>query len=105
MDSKCEMEGWGAAGFGHCWLWFWKWKLLTRMNYKRSYRLSSRNRKQLRPYFDLTNAVRFGNLEFKKITEKCADTFSKDRTHNLVVMADSLYYTKFKLYCKPGMEH
>ncbi|KAF8400205.1 hypothetical protein HHK36_013501 [Tetracentron sinense] len=30
--------------------------------------------------------------------------FSIKRQHALIVMADSLYYSKFKLYCKPGME-
>lgn len=42
--------------------------------------------KALRPYFELTNAVRIGDLElFKKVTEKFSDTFDKDRTHNLIV--------------------
>ncbi|GAB2289254.1 hypothetical protein Dimus_023559 [Dionaea muscipula] len=40
----------------------------------------------LRPYFELTNAVRIGDLElFRKVAEKFADTFNKDRTHNLIV--------------------
>uniref|UniRef100_A0A453CT43 Uncharacterized protein n=1 Tax=Aegilops tauschii subsp. strangulata TaxID=200361 RepID=A0A453CT43_AEGTS len=30
--------------------------------------------------------------------------FSVKRQHALMTIADSLYYTKFKLYCKPGME-
>lgn len=42
--------------------------------------------KALRPYFDLTNAVRIGDLElFRKVAEKFADTFSNDCTHNLIV--------------------
>ncbi|XP_057533081.1 probable 26S proteasome non-ATPase regulatory subunit 3 [Amaranthus tricolor] len=40
----------------------------------------------LRPYFELTNAVRIGDLElFRKVTEKFSSTFDKDRTHNLIV--------------------
>ncbi|OAY52295.1 probable 26S proteasome non-ATPase regulatory subunit 3 [Manihot esculenta] len=40
----------------------------------------------LRPYFELTNAVRIGDLElFKSVAEKFSTTFSSDRTHNLIV--------------------
>ncbi|CAI0468822.1 unnamed protein product [Linum tenue] len=40
----------------------------------------------LRPYFELTNAVRIGDLElFKSVAEKFSATFSVDRTHNLIV--------------------
>ncbi|KAJ8764984.1 hypothetical protein K2173_010452 [Erythroxylum novogranatense] len=40
----------------------------------------------LRPYFELTNAVRIGDLElFKSVAEKFSSTFSQDRTHNLIV--------------------
>ncbi|OUZ99780.1 Proteasome component (PCI) domain [Macleaya cordata] len=40
----------------------------------------------LRPYFELTNAVRIGDLElFRIVAEKFASTFSSDRTHNLIV--------------------
>ncbi|KAJ9702192.1 hypothetical protein PVL29_004098 [Vitis rotundifolia] len=35
---------------------------------------------------------------------KGAQWFSMKRQHAIIVMADSLYYTKFKLYCRPGME-
>ncbi|KAL9688073.1 hypothetical protein QQ045_032486 [Rhodiola kirilowii] len=35
---------------------------------------------------------------------KGSQWFSMKRQHAIIVMADSLYYTKFKLYCKPGME-
>ncbi|KAL5201495.1 hypothetical protein ABZP36_035849 [Zizania latifolia] len=40
----------------------------------------------LTPYFELTNAVRVGDLElFRAVAEKFASTFSTDRTHNLIV--------------------
>ncbi|PKA52906.1 hypothetical protein AXF42_Ash001887 [Apostasia shenzhenica] len=35
---------------------------------------------------------------------KGSQWFSVKRQHALLILADSLYYTKFKLYCKPGME-
>ncbi|KAJ6854077.1 uncharacterized protein M6B38_100925 [Iris pallida] len=35
---------------------------------------------------------------------KGAQWFSIKRQHALIILADSLYYTKFKNYCKPGME-
>ncbi|RZC56992.1 hypothetical protein C5167_015830 [Papaver somniferum] len=35
---------------------------------------------------------------------KGAQWFTMKRQHAMIVLADSLYYTKFKLYCKPGME-
>lgn len=42
--------------------------------------------KALRPYFELTNAVRIGDLElFKAIAEKFSATFNSDGTHNLIV--------------------
>ncbi|GFS42744.1 PAM domain (PCI/PINT associated module) protein [Actinidia rufa] len=42
--------------------------------------------KALRPYFELTNAVRVGDLElFKIVAEKFSSTFSSDRTQNLIV--------------------
>ncbi|XP_031130761.1 probable 26S proteasome non-ATPase regulatory subunit 3 [Ipomoea triloba] len=42
--------------------------------------------KALRPYFELTNAVRIGDLElFRQVAEKFSSTFSKDRTNNLIV--------------------
>ncbi|GMH06927.1 hypothetical protein Nepgr_008767 [Nepenthes gracilis] len=37
--------------------------------------------------------------------QKGSQWFTMKRQHAIIVMADSLYYTKFKLYCKPGMEH
>ncbi|KAG5547621.1 hypothetical protein RHGRI_013347 [Rhododendron griersonianum] len=42
--------------------------------------------KALRPYFELTNAVRIGDLElFKNVAEKFSATFTSDGTHNLIV--------------------
>ncbi|CAK9153965.1 unnamed protein product [Ilex paraguariensis] len=42
--------------------------------------------KALRPYFELTNAVRIGDLElFRNVADKFSSTFSSDRTHNLIV--------------------
>lgn len=35
---------------------------------------------------------------------KGAQWFSVKRQHALLILADNLYYTKFKLYCRPGME-
>ncbi|KAL6331969.1 hypothetical protein AAG906_020322 [Vitis piasezkii] len=35
---------------------------------------------------------------------KGAQWFSMKRQHALIVMADNLYYSKFKDYCKPGLE-
>ncbi|XP_008811676.1 probable 26S proteasome non-ATPase regulatory subunit 3 [Phoenix dactylifera] len=43
-------------------------------------------KKALTPYFELTNAVRIGDLElFRTVAEKFAGTFSSDRTNNLIV--------------------
>ncbi|CAH1419635.1 unnamed protein product [Lactuca virosa] len=40
----------------------------------------------LRPYFDLTNAVRIGALDLlKTVAEKFSTTFTSDRTNNLIV--------------------
>uniref|UniRef100_A0A0A9DZY4 Uncharacterized protein n=1 Tax=Arundo donax TaxID=35708 RepID=A0A0A9DZY4_ARUDO len=35
---------------------------------------------------------------------KGSQWFSVKRQHALMIVADSLYYTKFKLHCRPGME-
>ncbi|XWS70601.1 hypothetical protein CRYUN_Cryun03dG0060400 [Craigia yunnanensis] len=35
---------------------------------------------------------------------KGSQWFSMKRQHAIIVMADSLYYTKFRLYCKPNMD-
>ncbi|KAK9269585.1 hypothetical protein L1049_001361 [Liquidambar formosana] len=40
----------------------------------------------------------------KKDFRKGAQWFSMKRQHALIVMADSLYYSKFRDYCKPGLE-
>ncbi|KAG6499185.1 hypothetical protein ZIOFF_038941 [Zingiber officinale] len=43
-------------------------------------------KKALSPYFELTNAVRIGDLElFRTVAEKFSGTFSSDKTHNLIV--------------------
>ncbi|GAB2215722.1 hypothetical protein Droror1_Dr00020118 [Drosera rotundifolia] len=36
---------------------------------------------------------------------KGSQWFTMKRQHAIIVMADSLYYTKFRRYCKSGMEH
>ncbi|KAL2641872.1 hypothetical protein R1flu_009459 [Riccia fluitans] len=42
--------------------------------------------KALRPYFELTNAVRIGDLElFRSVAENNASTFNADKTQNLIV--------------------
>ncbi|XP_073150035.1 glycosyltransferase BC10 isoform X2 [Henckelia pumila] len=40
----------------------------------------------------------------KKHFRKGAQWFTMKRQHAIIVMADSLYYTKFRDYCRPGME-
>ncbi|CAL9050863.1 glycosyltransferase BC10 [Musa acuminata AAA Group] len=40
----------------------------------------------------------------EKDFRKGSQWFSMKRRHALIVLADSLYYTKFKLYCKPGFD-
>ncbi|MQL95588.1 hypothetical protein Taro_028263 [Colocasia esculenta] len=40
----------------------------------------------------------------KEDWRKGSQWFSMKRQHALIVLADNLYYTKFKLYCKPGLE-
>ncbi|KAJ8530297.1 hypothetical protein K7X08_037132 [Anisodus acutangulus] len=45
-----------------------------------------RMEKALRPYFELTNAIRVGDLElFRTVAEKFSSTFSQDRTSNLII--------------------
>ncbi|PKA57870.1 hypothetical protein AXF42_Ash012409 [Apostasia shenzhenica] len=41
----------------------------------------------------------------KKDWRKGSQWFSVKRQHALVLLSDSLYYTKFKLFCKPAMEN
>ncbi|KAJ0780465.1 putative glycosyl transferase, family 14 [Helianthus annuus] len=40
----------------------------------------------------------------KKFFRKGAQWFTMKRQHAVVVLADNLYYTKFRDYCKPGMD-
>ncbi|KAI7746600.1 hypothetical protein M8C21_010204 [Ambrosia artemisiifolia] len=40
----------------------------------------------------------------KRFFRKGAQWFTMKRQHAIVVMADSLYYTKFRDYCRPGMD-
>lgn len=40
----------------------------------------------------------------KKDFRKGAQWFTMKRQHAVIIMADSLYYTKFRDYCKPGMD-
>ncbi|GMH03147.1 hypothetical protein Nepgr_004986 [Nepenthes gracilis] len=40
----------------------------------------------------------------KKYFRKGAQWFTMKRQHALIIMADSLYYSKFRNYCRPGMD-
>nr|KJB55244.1 hypothetical protein B456_009G069100 [Gossypium raimondii] len=40
----------------------------------------------------------------KAAFRKGSQWFSMKRQHAIIIMADSLYYTKFRLYCKPNFE-
>lgn len=40
----------------------------------------------------------------KKYFRKGAQWFTMKRQHAVIVMADSLYYSKFREYCRPGMD-
>ncbi|XP_015885359.3 glycosyltransferase BC10 isoform X1 [Ziziphus jujuba] len=40
----------------------------------------------------------------KRDFRKGSQWFSLKRQHAIIIMADSLYHTKFKLYCKPNMD-
>lgn len=67
-----------------------KWAVLVRLLLgeipERSIFMQPGMRKALRPYFELTNAVRIGDLElFRVVAEKNAAVFRQDRTHNLIV--------------------
>ncbi|KAI3750343.1 hypothetical protein L2E82_20977 [Cichorium intybus] len=42
-------------------------------------------------------------VEYKHF-RKGSQWFTMTRRHALLIMADSLYYKKFRLYCRPGME-
>ncbi|XP_058076990.1 probable 26S proteasome non-ATPase regulatory subunit 3 [Magnolia sinica] len=67
-----------------------KWAVIVRLLLgeipERTVFVQNGMKKALRPYFELTNAVRIGDLElFRTVAEKFASTFSTDRTHNLIV--------------------
>ncbi|OWM74950.1 probable 26S proteasome non-ATPase regulatory subunit 3 [Punica granatum] len=67
-----------------------KWAIIVRLLLgeipERTIFMQKGMEKALRPYFELTNAVRIGDLElFKSVAEKFASTFNTDRTHNLIV--------------------
>ncbi|KAI4389992.1 hypothetical protein MLD38_002151 [Melastoma candidum] len=67
-----------------------KWAVLVRLLLgeipERTIFMQRGMEKALRPYFELTNAVRIGDLElFRTVAEKFATTFNTDRTHNLIV--------------------
>ncbi|KAG9457722.1 hypothetical protein H6P81_002230 [Aristolochia fimbriata] len=67
-----------------------KWAVIVRLLLgempERTVFMQTGMKKALRPYFELTNAVRIGDLElFRNVAEKFSSTFSTDRTHNLIV--------------------
>ncbi|TYI43926.1 hypothetical protein ES332_A01G201400v1 [Gossypium tomentosum] len=67
-----------------------KWAIIVRLLLgeipERTVFMQKGMEKALRPYFELTNAVRIGDLElFRSVAEKFSTTFSSDRTHNLIV--------------------
>ncbi|KAH9694637.1 26S proteasome non-ATPase regulatory subunit 3 [Citrus sinensis] len=67
-----------------------KWAIIVRLLLgeipERTVFMQKGMEKALRPYFELTNAVRIGDLElFKSVAEKFSSTFSSDRTNNLIV--------------------
>ncbi|OAY77818.1 putative 26S proteasome non-ATPase regulatory subunit 3 [Ananas comosus] len=67
-----------------------KWAVIVRLLLgeipERTVFMQKGMKKALRPYFELTNAVRVGDLElFRTVADKFASTFSSDRTHNLIV--------------------
>ncbi|KAI0500030.1 hypothetical protein KFK09_018238 [Dendrobium nobile] len=67
-----------------------KWAIIVRLLLgeipERTVFMQKGMKKALSPYFELTNAVRIGDLElFKTVAEKFSSTFSSDRTNNLIV--------------------
>ncbi|XP_075476816.1 putative 26S proteasome non-ATPase regulatory subunit 3 [Primulina tabacum] len=67
-----------------------KWAIIVRLLLgeipERTVFMQKGMEKALRPYFELTNAVRIGDLElFKTVAEKFSSSFSSDRTNNLIV--------------------
>ncbi|KAK3193671.1 hypothetical protein Dsin_024981 [Dipteronia sinensis] len=67
-----------------------KWAIIVRLLLgeipERTVFMQKGMEKALRPYFELTNAVRIGDLElFRSVAEKFSSTFSADGTKNLIV--------------------
>ncbi|KAK8643020.1 hypothetical protein V6N13_012337 [Hibiscus sabdariffa] len=67
-----------------------KWAILVRLLLgeipERTIFAQKGMKKALRPYFELTNAVRIADLElFQSVAEKFTSTFSTDKTQNLIV--------------------
>ncbi|AQK58996.1 26S proteasome non-ATPase regulatory subunit 3 [Zea mays] len=67
-----------------------KWAIIVRLLLgeipERTVFMQKGMKKALIPYFELTNAVRVGDLElFRAVADKFASTFSADRTRNLIV--------------------
>ncbi|KAG1361972.1 26S proteasome non-ATPase regulatory subunit 3 [Cocos nucifera] len=67
-----------------------KWAVIVRLLLgeipERTVFMQKGMKKALTPYFELTNAVRIGDLElFRTVAEKFSGTFNSDRTHNLIV--------------------
>eukprot|EP00270_Netrium_digitus_P009986 TRINITY_DN3070_c0_g2_i1.p1 TRINITY_DN3070_c0_g2~~TRINITY_DN3070_c0_g2_i1.p1 ORF type:complete len:479 (-),score=134.79 TRINITY_DN3070_c0_g2_i1:244-1572(-) len=67
-----------------------KWAVLVRLLLgeipERTTFVASGMRASLLPYFQLTNAVRVGDLgQFHSVADKFADIFRRDHTHNLIV--------------------
>ncbi|ONM04201.1 26S proteasome non-ATPase regulatory subunit 3 homolog A [Zea mays] len=67
-----------------------KWAIIVRLLLgeipERTVFMQKGMKKALTPYFELTNAVRVGDLElFRTVADKFASTFSADRTRNLIV--------------------
>ncbi|KAE8057291.1 hypothetical protein FH972_013995 [Carpinus fangiana] len=67
-----------------------KWAVLVRLLLgevpERTVFMQKGMEKALKPYFELTNAVRIGDLElFRNVAEKFAASFSADGTQNLIV--------------------
>ncbi|KAK8926059.1 putative 26S proteasome non-ATPase regulatory subunit 3 [Platanthera zijinensis] len=67
-----------------------KWAIIVRLLLgeipERTVFMQKGMKKALNPYFELTNAVRIGDLElFRSVADKFSTTFSSDRTNNLIV--------------------
>uniref|UniRef100_A0A7N0U5I6 PCI domain-containing protein n=1 Tax=Kalanchoe fedtschenkoi TaxID=63787 RepID=A0A7N0U5I6_KALFE len=67
-----------------------KWAIIVRLLLgeipERTVFMQKGMEKALRPYFELTNAVRIGDLElFKTVADKFSSIFKTDGTHNLIV--------------------